>query len=376
MGGTRFIWDDNKIEILKNMLFNKTPYKDIASYFNTTKAVINRAVTRYELAGQYHSGLHKIGDENENWVIISTYHDEKGRAIVKCKCKCGCNEIYDIRNDRFDKTKKICKNKKDLINLERNKKHMNRESYKTRLIGKKFGNLIVIEFAGYNKNKQILYKCECQCKNKTIVYATYSDLVSGKKDHCGCLTKQRMSQVKRKYNNYNLDGDFGIGWTTNTNKEFWFDKEDYDLIKNYCWTEHDNYIVANGGNRKIIRMHRLIMNVENPMVKVDHIHHNTFDNRKSELRVATNQENTRNHYLHSNNTSGVSGVGFEKDTKLWRARIFVDGKGIHLGRFVEFDDAVRARLKAEVQYFGKFLSQPELFEKYNVAIPDGYEVTV
>lgn len=375
MEKSSFQWNDKKIEVLKSMLKDKIPYKDIATYFNTNKHVINRAVTRYNLAGQYRH-LYQIGDENENWVVIDTYRDEKGRAMIKCECKCGCGEIYDVRNDRFDKIKRICQNQKNLIIAERNSKHINRESYKTRLIGQKFGNLLVLEFAGYNKNKQIMYKCECQCNNKTVVYATYSDLVSGKKDHCGCLTKQRIIQSKRKYNNYNLDGEFGIGWTTNTNKEFYFDLEDYDKIKDYCWIEHDNYIVANGGNRKNIRLHRLIMNVTDPAIKVDHIYHNTFDNRKSKLRIATNQENTRNHYLHSNNTSGVSGVNFEKDTGLWRARIFVDGKGIHLGRFAEFDDAVKARLCAEVQYFGKFSSQLELFEKYGISIPNDYEVAI
>lgn len=80
--------------------------------------------------------------------------------------------------------------------------------------------------------------------------------------------------------------------------------------------------------------------------------------------------------LHSNSTSGVSGVNWDKDEQLWRARIFVNKKGVHLGRFSNFDDAVRARLRAEVQYFGEFLSQPELFEKYGITIPNDNEVTI
>ena len=59
-----------------------------------------------------------------------------------------------------------------------------------------------------------------------------------------------MSEVKRKYNRYDLESqEYGIGWTSNTNEEFWFDKEDYDKIKNYCWNYHKNkhggYIEAN-----------------------------------------------------------------------------------------------------------------------------------
>ena len=371
----KFIWTEEKIGILKDMLYKKIPYKDIADYFSITKHSVNNAVTRYGLAGQYHDGIHQVGDENANWVVTKTYRDN-GRTMVQCVCKCGCGETYDVRNDNFDRLRKICQKQKDMIAAQKAENHIDRESYKTRLIGRKFGNLLVVGFDGYNKNKQILYKCECQCEAKTIISVTYSDLVSGKKDNCGCLTKQKMIQAKRKYNTYNLNGDYGIGWTTNTNREFWFDKEDFDLIKNYCWTEHDGYIMANGGDRTIVRLHRIIMGVTDPAIKVDHIHHNTFDNRKSELRIATNQENCFNHVLHSNNTSGVSGVNYEQDTQLWRARIFVNKKGIHLGRFSNFDDAVRARLRAEIQYFGEFLSQPELFEQYGITIPNDNEVAI
>ena len=41
-------------------------------------------------------------------------------------------------------------------------------------------------------------------------------------------------------------------------------------------------------------------------IKVDHKNHNTFDNRKKNLRITTNQENCFNHRTHKNNTSGHS----------------------------------------------------------------------
>ncbi len=39
---------------------------------------------------------------------------------------------------------------------------------------------------------------------------------------------------------------------------------------------------------------------------------------------------------------------------MWRARIFINGKGIHLGRFTNFDEAVKARKRAEEKYFGEY----------------------
>ena len=43
--------------------------------------------------------------------------------------------------------------------------------------------------------------------------------------------------MRRKTNRYDLSGDVGIGWTSNTNRQFYFDLNDYELIKDYSWHE-------------------------------------------------------------------------------------------------------------------------------------------
>ena len=239
------------------------------------------------------------------------------------------------------------------------KEKMPREQYKTRLIGQNIGNFKVLDFAGYNKNRQIMYRCECQCESKSIVNVSYSDLISGKKDNCGCLTRLKQSRARKKTNRYDLESfDYGVGWTYNTGDTFLFDKEDFERIYPYCWNYHVSkrglgYVEARTPEGKIIKLHRVIMNENDPKIKIDHIGHDTLDNRKSKLRKTTNQQNCRNHVIHSNNTSGETGVSWENDTQTWRARIFIDGKGIHLGRFEKFEDAVTARKEAEDIYFGQ-----------------------
>ena len=287
-----------------------------------------------------------IGKENANWIVIDVIR-KNNHTYYKCRCKCGCQEEVDIRNDNFNTYNKICKHKESLL-PPKPLKHAPRETLKSRLIGQTFGNLYVKNFYGYNKYKQIVYECECQCQNKTIVYATYSDLTHGKKDNCGCLHKLKLSQARHKTNTYDLSGEYGIGWTTNTNKEFYFDLEDYDKIKDYCWNEsREGYIVANNENRKHIKQHRIIMEATDYEQKIDHINHNLHDNRKSQLRITTNQQNTFNHKLHSNSTSGISGVNWDSEKSLWRARIFINKKGIHLGYYENLEDATIARNKAE-----------------------------
>ena len=154
-------------------------------------------------------------------------------------------------------------------------------------------------------------------------------------------------------NKYNLNGEFGVGYASNTNKEFYFDLDDFYKIKDYRWAERpDGYLISmtTGEN---IRMHRLIMNVKRDFV-VDHINHNTLDNRKENLRICNQHENSKNCIKHKNNTSGTSGVSLIKTSNRWRAYIYLNGKQINLGVYKNINDATKARKDAEIKYFGEY----------------------
>lgn len=131
----------------------------------------------------------------------------------------------------------------------------------------------------------------------------------------------------------------------------------FDLIKNYCWHEDKaGYICANDNNGfdTTIKMHRLVMHVNDPQIQIDHIKHKVNDNRKDKLRIATSQNNAQNKRVLNNNTSGRTGVYLNKRDNKWIAQICKDGKVIVLGRFQDFDSAVEARKKAEDKIFGEY----------------------
>lgn len=112
--------------------------------------------------------------------------------------------------------------------------------------------------------------------------------------------------------------------------------------------------VAYKRNFKTIYLHRAIMQCPDDMV-VDHINGDTRDNRRVNLRICGNSDNVRNRViLNKNNTSGKRGVSYLKGRDIWEARIKHNRKGIYLGRFATFEEAVSARLAAEKQYFGAF----------------------
>lgn len=64
------------------------------------------------------------------------------------------------------------------------------------LIGKKFGRLVVIQFANKNKSRKFLWLCECNCGNRTIVQD--SNLKNGHTKSCGCLRREVVQQISFK----------------------------------------------------------------------------------------------------------------------------------------------------------------------------------
>lgn len=196
-----------------------------------------------------------------------------------------------------------------------------------------------------------LWKCQCSCGNYT--WASAYRITHNKKkscDECSLRNKYR----RKKNNQYILDGEFGIGIAYNTGTKFFFDLEDYDLIKDYSWKENNNGYIQAVKNNKYVLMHRLVCRVDDGDIHIDHKCHNKFDNRKAFLRITNCRNNTRNEVLAKNNKSGVTGVCWEKSSNKWHSYIWVDGKSIHLGRFLQKEEAIKARIAAEDIYFGEF----------------------
>ena len=107
---------------------------------------------------------------------------------------------------------------------------------------------------------------------------------------------------------------------------------------------------------KQIRMHRMHREIMNPPdgYVVDHINHDTLDNRRCNLRVCTSSQNAMNARVPKNSTSGVTGVGWNKDKTKWVARIAIDGCRVLLGYFSNKQDAINARKEAEEKYYGEY----------------------
>lgn len=221
------------------------------------------------------------------------------------------------------------------------------------LTGKKFGKLTVIRHigrvaVGTNGQYSQLWECMCECGNRCNVNSR--SLKSYNTKSCGCINGELLRQ--NHLNRYDLSGEYGIGYCKNGG-EFYFDIEDFPVVKKYTWHLNDNGYVITTYKFQHIRMHRLLCNMsEDDELTVDHINHVTYDNRKSNLRICTKQQNGFNKTTPSNNISGHVGVKQYGDK--YRAYIGKDGKTITLGTYASFEDAVTARERAERIYFKEF----------------------
>lgn len=84
--------------------------------------------------------------------------------------------------------------------------------------------------------------------------------------------------------------------------------------------------------------------------QIDHINGNRADNRIANLRLVTDEQNSRNQKVRSTNTSGRTGIQFHKPRGKWMAVIRNNGKYECLGYYAKFEDAVKAREAAEIKY--------------------------
>jgi hypothetical protein len=101
-------------------------------------------------------------------------------------------------------------------------------------------------------------------------------------------------------------------------------------------------------------LHRLafLYMTDNMPDEVDHIDRNPKNNAWANLRPASRLLNNLNRGIQKNNTSGYTGVSRSSNKQKWVSHIRVNGIRIALGVFDDLDNAVAARKRAELEFWG------------------------
>ncbi len=151
------------------------------------------------------------------------------------------------------------------------------------------------------------------------------------------------------------------------------DDDDFDTLNSYSW-HISGYGYASrytGGGRKnasSITMHRQIMNEPNG-IGVDHINGNKLDNRKCNLRLASQSQNNMNARPRKNSTSPYKGVYWNEGKNRWTCRLQKENQPVHIGHFLTQRDAALAYNVAALEHFGEFA-------RLNVIINDPADLPV
>jgi len=143
------------------------------------------------------------------------------------------------------------------------------------------------------------------------------------------------------------------------------DDEDYEKVSRYTWNPQEfsrtktsfiyfvSYVRDNTNKKITFLLHRVIAGcVYKDGKTVDHINHNTMDNRKQNLRICTAQENAQNKKVY--NKTGYKGVSWQELSKKWRASIRVNNKTLFLGSFSDIEDAASIYDMCALYYFKEF----------------------
>lgn len=177
---------------------------------------------------------------------------------------------------------------------------------------------------------------------------------------------------RNKENVYRTEGDITYIDITNRHGEVrttLVDTEDVDKIKNFykfsCYYANntDSYyikshvyqgIVDGKPKYKNLSLHRFVMEAKEGEV-IDHINHDSLDNRKENLRRTNTGDNIKNRKSKSsNNTSGYRNVCWDKSRNKWIVQIQVNKKNKVLGEFKDVHEAGRFAEEMRQLHYGEF----------------------
>ncbi len=166
---------------------------------------------------------------------------------------------------------------------------------------------------------------------------------------------------KRKVRPIEVRGDIAIVPLTR-GREAIIDAADVPLVEGRSWYLHSGgvghicaatKVCIAPGLYDIALMHRVVVAAPDE-ADVDHKDRDRLNNRRSNLRLATNQQNSWNQGVNTRNTSGFKGVSWHSRDMGYQASIRVSGRQVTLGLFPDAAAAARAYDAAASKHFGEF----------------------
>ena len=274
-------------------------------------------------------------DEKESLMLLNENNQIEFKAV---KDVCDQWQSYDnFKTDKYneyymDIINVLFKNENEIMNIQKEKKNniimnqwlggkymgsinKNKYGYCGRIgKGNMYNNIKTIKFFGFNK-----FEGKENAMNKVKEY-----LIDLNNKHN--LIKNQYRKIYDINNNYQyFEVKLGDG-----NKTMFCDTDDLDIIEKYTWNvSSDGYVKITSRNYdEELHFHKYVFNklinklpnIIKDKIKnltIDHINRNKLDNRKINLRLATQKEQMWNQNLYKSNNSGIKGIYYNEKRNKW-----------------------------------------------------------
>lgn len=304
------------------------------------------------------------GQRFGRWTVTDKYRRIKSQSAKYyhyewlCKCDCG-NTRWVLPSNLTGGISKSCGClHKELVKVPRPELMKN-------LAGHQFGRLTATskyESRKSGKSTSIYWLCKCSCGNETWVSA--SNLVSGGVQSCGCLAIELTIERSKRENTFVLDPAGFVRGYDSHGECFLFDEDDFDKVKKYCWhVSKEGYVKTNlpkseDGDRKLIVLHRYLLDMLDEDFSwdrvVDHINGNPRDNRRTNLRIVTQKENSQNTGPYKASKVGYPGVTECNNCPGYIVRATNNGERVYGGYFRDLEKAKEKSIELHNKYYGEF----------------------
>jgi len=232
-----------------------------------------------------------------------------GYMVWRCRCDCGGEILLDTRNlQRKTVTDCGCRTKVRPGQLD--------------ISGMRFGKLTALESTGRRgMGNTIIWRCHCDCGNEVLV--PLHQLRSGYRKSCGCLAHPpRKALIGKRFGKLTVTGYVG---------------KDRGMHRWKC--------ICDCGRETVVGQTLLL---SGKTKSCGCLQATVFqDNLKLVEGTSITVLEANLHRLNKNNTSGHTGVYWDKRREKWTAQIGFKGKTYYLGAYEEKEEAVAARLRGE-----------------------------
>lgn len=223
--------------------------------------------------------------------------------------------------------------------------------------GTVFGRYTVIEEAPKLRGRRAML-CRCECGNEKLVWL--EALRSGNTKSCGCLQRRAQADDIARM----MPGEVPLYGKHARGRTALVDLEDYEMVMRHRWHVWEAERPGRPNGPYARTGHTFMHTLLTGWPQVDHDDGNGLNNRRSNLRPATVQQNKANHGTRSDSVaSAYKGVyRVRKGTRRrWYARICSGANETNLGYFDSEEDAARAYDAAARRLFGEYayLNFPE-----------------